>query len=323
MQMSRLDLHRFPAHVALILFAALLPLAIFAGSEWFTAPLQPNVEAAHLANELDRLLQIRIGETFTIAAFPSIRAFAASDPASRAQRSAVALNELQAWVAADLQVREAFVVDSQASVVLTTGKDWNQDWKTRSFIQTALTGKLDVSPVSHDVSEFSQYYAAPILDNRGNVAGALVARVAAQELWGAVNAASDPMGNSQAILVDDNGVRLADGGDATRILAALAPLTAEQQSRIIAGQTYGAQVTIVRATDLRRAADIVHSGALEMLNPADFGASAVGAQRMTTKPWTVVILSSENPPAKNLERYWVPLLAALAGSILASFLLVR
>jgi hypothetical protein len=307
----------------IILLAALVPLALLAGSELVTAPPAASVEATRLAQELDRLLQIRLRETFTIAAFPSIRAFAASDPTSRAQRSAVALNELQAWVAADSPLREVFVTDSQGKVILTTGKTWNQDWSVRAFINGALQGKLDVSPPSRDAGEFSEYYAAPVLDNRGDITGALVARLAAQELWEAVNAASDPNSGTFALLVDDNGVRLADGGDAARTLVALAPLNSEQQTRIVKEQTYGAQVTLLRTTNLTRPAQLIRSGSLDALSPNDFGVRAVSAQRLTTKPWTVLILVTGQSPVQTLTRFVVPLLAAIIGAGLAALLLSR
>jgi hypothetical protein len=313
----------FFLHFLLILLATVIPLFILYTLNSSAPPAYLDLAAANLSHQLDSLLQTRLRETFTIAAFPSLRAFASSDPASRPQRSAVALNELQAWVAADSEVREAFVVDGQAKVILTTGTDWNQDWSARAFIPAALSGKLDVSPVAHDVNEFSQYYSAPILDNGGSVVAALVARIAAQELWDAVNVASDPNAGTYAVVVDENGVRLADGGDATRIMAALAPLTPDEQTRIISGHTYGAQVNLVRATNLTRASELITSGALDSLRPGDFGVNGLAAQRLTTKPWTVLVLSTPSSLGQRLGRLWLPLLGAILGATLAALLLSR
>jgi Cache domain len=307
----------------ILLLVALVPLALIAYSDINAPQTPPIAEANSLAAELDSLLQLRLTETFTIAAFPSIRAFAATDPASRAERAAVALNELQAWVAADAPVREVFVVDAQGKTILSTGKDWNQDWSMREFVSAALAGKLDVSAVSHDVNEFSQYYAAPILDNRGSVAGALVVRIAAQELWGTVNAESDKSRGIYAVLVDENGVRLADGGDATLIMAALAPLPMEQQTRVTREYTYGAQVSLVRATNLDRAAELIRSGAEDTLAPSDFDVKSLAAQRLATKPWTVLVLSAAPPTGPILSRFFLPLLAAVLGAGLGALLLRR
>ena len=214
-------------------------------------------------------------------------------------------------------------MDKQANVILATGKDWNQNWSERAFVQAALAGKLNVSPVSHDADELSQYYAAPILDAGGGVTGGLVARIAAQELWDSVNAASDPNSGTFAVLMDENGVRLADGGDATRILAALAPLTPDLQKRVIAEQTYGAQVAIVRATNLPHAADDIHSGRLDSLDPGEFGVGAIAAQRLATKPWTVLVLSPAPSATQRFGQLMLPILAAIIGAAFASVLLSR
>jgi C4-dicarboxylate-specific signal transduction histidine kinase len=267
---------------------------------------------------LDRLFQLRLNETFTIAAFPSMRAFAASDPTTRAQRAAVALNELQAWVAADTQLREAFVVDLKGATILTTNKEWNQNWKTRPFIQNALAGKLDLSAPSRDLGEFSQYYAAPILDNRREIVGALVARIAAQELWSAVGSSA----SSYAVLTDENGVRLADGGDMSRNLVAWAALSPEKQNRVVSEQTYGSQVTLLRTTNFPHAEQLLTSGALNVILPADFGADAVGAQRLTSKPWTVLVIALTPSSSQTLSTFLLPLGAglflALVGALITS-----
>lgn len=314
----------FAIKFAAVFFASLIPLLILVGTDWFAPPPTPgSAEAARLAAELDRMLQIRLKETFTIAAFPSIRAFAALDVGSRGQRAAVALNELQAWVAADPQVRESFVLDRQGNVVLTTGKDSAQEWGSRAFVKSALGGKLDVSAVAHDAGEYSQYYSAPILGNSGDVAGALVARIAAQELWDAVNSAGAAQGGSFAFLVDENAVRLADGGDATRILEALGPLTADEQAQIVREHTYGDQVQILRATGLTRAAETIRSGSVDSLVPGDLDAAAVSARRLETKPWTVVIVSPSVSIAQHLSRFVLPFFAAVVLSTLAALLLSR
>lgn len=322
--MSSVRRRSFAIKLSAVLLAALVPLAILAGLEWFAAPpVAPNAEATRVADELDRMLQIRLKETFTIAAFPSIRVFAATEPTSKSQRATVALNELQAWVAADPQVREVFVLDRQATVVLTTGTGRGQDWGQRAFVKSPLAGKLDLSPIAHDAGEYSQYYSAPILDSSGNVAGVLVARIAAQELWDAVNSAGDADSGQFAFLVDENGVRLADGGDATRILQALAPLTPDVQARVIGERTYGDQVQILRATNLTHAAEAIRSGELDSLVPKDLDARAFGVQRLNTKPWTVIAVSPARSAASNWGVFVIPFIAAVVLSVAATFLISR
>ena len=311
----------FPLTFALILLASLIPLGMLAVFGWVRPPVAPQAEADRLALELDRLLQLRLTETFTIASLPSIRVFAASDPNARTARLTVASNELQAWVAADKPLREAFIVDTNGVSILSTESDWGQSWSTRAFVKQALAGKLDVSAPSRDSGEMSQYYAAPILDANGQVAGALVARIEAQEFWEPVSAASS--GQAFAVLVDENGVRLADGGDASRNLTALAPLTTDEQLRLLTEQTYGAQLTVLRMGQLSHAAELIRSGAVESLRASDFGASAMSSQVLTTKPWVVLVFSASTWPGDIVSGLVEPFIAALLAAALVSFLIRR
>ncbi len=311
----------FAFRFTLVLVAAIIPLGLLVGTGWVRPPVAPQTEANRVALELDNLLQLRLKETFTIASLPSIRVFAASTPQDRTQRLAVASNELQAWVAADKPLREAFVVDKQGVTILSTAQDWGQNWSARAFIKQALAGKLDISPPSRDVGEMSQYYAAPILDIDGSVAGALVARIEAQEMWGVVNAASS--GETYAVLVDENGVRLADGGDELRTMVALAPLTTQAQTQVLSEQTYGAQLTVLRMDHFTHAAELTRAGNLKSLTAGDFGASALSVQPLTIKPWVVLIFSTVPTPVDILTHLALPLLVALLGAAVAAFVLAH
>ncbi len=294
-----------------LLVAALLPLGVLLAVEVLNPPPAPQQKANRVAAEVDRLLKLRMSEVFTLAALPSARAYAASDPTDRVTRAPVAMNELQAFVTSDTEVREAFIVDTQGNALLGTGDAVKTTWGARTFVKRALAGQLDASPIVHEMNEFSQYYSAPILDNRGDIAGALVSRVAAQELWAVVNGAGDAASGEYAVLVDENGVRLADGGDMARNLVALAPLGADVQSRILQEQTYGTQVTVIRTTQFSRAQEIVSKGAPEGLQPGDLGVRALAIRRLSTRPWVVLYVLT--PPSLRdwLIRLLPPVLAAI------------
>lgn len=303
--MSKSFSRAFLLRLAILLGAALIPLFLFTA----LAPPPSNLKeiAQRTASEFDRLLQWRAQQVFTIAAFPSIRAFAASSPETRSQRAAVALNELQAWVAADTNVREALITNAQGIVIMTTLDGWNSDVSARHFVQEALRGQLAVSPIAQDRSEFSNYYAAPILDNQNEIAGALVIRVAAQEVWSVT-----PRGeNFYAVLSDENGVRLDDSGEPARRLASLAPLDAVRATEIINAQTYGAQLLAPRATNLVRAQQLLTQSKLNELRASDFDANAFAAQRLVTKPWVVLILAPQPTFAEIFARLLIPTLVAL------------
>lgn len=297
---------------------AFIPLSLFAA---FSTADTTNLReiAQQTAREYDRMIALRQQEVFSIATFPSVRAFTASSPETRSQRAAVALNELQAWVAADTNVREAFIVDQAGKVIMTTLEGWNQDISTRQFVQEALMGQIAVSPVAHDRDEFSNYYASPILNNEKNIAGALVIRVSAQELWSVT-----PHGERYyAVLSDDNGTRLDDTGDAARRLMTFGQLDAAREARIVKTQLYGTQVLQLRATNLERAQTLLTQGALDQIGPSDFGVSAIAAQRLVSKPWTVLIAEPPLGPADILVRFGIPILVAILAACGGTVILSR
>lgn len=303
---------------ALLLGVALIPALLLAA---LITPTSTHLKetAQRTANELDRLIQLRQQQVFTIAAFPSIRAFASSSPETRSPRAAVALNELQAWVASDTNVREVIMTDTQGIVIMATREGWNTDLSARKFVQEALSGQLVISPIAQDRGEFSTYYAAPILDNQKEIAGALVIRVAAQEFWDVT-----PRGeNFYAIISDENGVRLDDSGDPARRLAAFAPLDPERATHIVQEQTYGAQLPQIRATNLPRAQELVTQGALDQLDAFDLNADAMAAQRLQSKLWYVLVLAPQPTFVEIFSRLLIPTAAAFLLALGGALLLNR
>lgn len=310
--------HSFGMNLGVMLVIALVPVLLLTA---LTNPQSHNLKeiAQRTANELDRLLQLRAQQTFTIAAFPSIRAFAASSPETRSQRAAVALNELQAWVASDTNVRQVFITDAQGIVIMTTREGWNEDVSARQFVHDALRGQIALSGITKDQGEFSSFYAAPILNNSKEIAGALVIRVAAQEMWNVT-----PRGeNFYAVLSDENGVRLDDSGDATRRLASFGEMDAPRAKSIVNTQTYGAQLLAPRATNFIRAQELVTRGALDELTARDFDAGNFAAQRLLTKPWYVLIVVPQPAFVEILSRLLIPILAATLLAFCGAFLVTR
>jgi len=308
----------FWLRVLLLFIIALIPLVLFLA---LTAPNSSDLQqiAQRTANELDRLLTLREQQVFTVAAFPSIRAYASSKGAARAARAAVALNELQSWSASDKNVREAFIVDKNGAVSLTTLDAEGIDFSARRFVQDALAGQLAASPVARDRGEFSNYYAAPILDNSGDIAGALVARVAAQELWSVL-----PHGaNWYAVLSDENGVRLDDSGDPSRRLASFGGMDAVRATRILNEQTYGVELPQVRATQFNHAQQLLVQGALDQLRPTDFNADTFAAQRLTSAPWTVLVIAPQSTVPALAAQLVIPLIAALIVALIGALVLQR
>lgn len=309
---------RFWTHFGLLLVIALVPVLLYAAL-FAHDPVSLREIAERSAGELDRLIQLRQQQVFTIAAFPSIRAFAASPPATRSQRAAVALNELQSWVASDTMVREAFLVDQTGTVIMTTLEGWDSDLSARQFVREALAGQLAVSPVAKDRGEFSNYYASPVLDNEKEIAGALVIRVDAQELW---NVTPQGAGYS-AIISDENGARLDDTGSPAQRLKTLGALDSSRAARIAHTQLYGTQLPQLGATTLERAQQLLTQGSLDQLGAPDFDAGAIATQRLFAKPWTVIVLAPPTSFSKVLSDLVIPLATALVLAFTGALVLTR
>ncbi len=285
-------------HLSVIL--VLIAMAIVAGTFYLVdqnlraraladADAELGTRARTLAHAIDRTLEWRMGQVFTFAALPSFRGFATADENTIALRKAIALNELKAIVAADPAVRAASIVDASGTVALTTDGSMNVFWGDRAFVQEALAGHLFGSVPARDFGETVQYYSAPILDNRGEVSGALVVRVAAGELWGV---AASP---SNSFLVDENGVRIADWSPNPQILVALVPLAPQTAAGAMAEKRYGAEQAQIPATNLAPlAADISRESKAFTFRDAAGQNNRAAIQRLTTYPWTAVVFSSED-----------------------------
>lgn len=262
------------------------------------------------ADTLDRTLQIRMVEVLTFAALPSMRGFAASDPAARPGRAAIAQSELQSIVAADPSIRAASILDIGANVVLTTDGSMNANWGERAFVQEALAGHLNGSVPARDFGEVSQYYSAPLIDNAGKVAGALVVRVAVQEMWNALAAQRD------VVVVDENGVRLVDTSAAPQPFVALTPLAQNLMQQLALEKKYGSELMQIGATNWTELALAVQRNSTTPLAFRDSSGQTVYAapRRLKTNAWTVIALEPENAVLANAaDALWDGLKIGLVG----------
>lgn len=281
--------------VLLLVFALLLFAAMFLAAGILTrdraladADRELATRAQFFAHALDRTLQQRMIQVFTFAALPSLRGFAASDDAHRDARAAIARVELIAIVHADPNLRAASIVDKNGVVIMTTDDAMLANWRTRVFVREALRGHLHASAPAREGNAIVQFYSAPILDNAGEIAGALILRVDAQEMWNALAAPYDLM------VVDEIGVRLMDRSY-TQLFVALAPVPADLTAQPLAEKRYG-DISEIRATNLTELANAVQRGGAAQLvyRNANGRAIHVATRRITTNPWTVIASESED-----------------------------
>lgn len=275
------------------------------------------------ADRLDQLMRSRLIQVFTLAALPSMRGLAASDEAARAQRTVIAMAELRAITAADPNVRAASVVDNMGKVILTTDGSMNEQWGDRTFAREALAGRLSASPPSRDVGEISQFYSAPILDNVPNVAGALVLRVAVQEMWDMLQ------DRPNLFVVDDNGVIVADTTPAPTPFYAIAPLASGAIDNLAAEKHYGSELAQIRSRNLTALQNALARDATGAVYTDSNGATVHAAiSKLTTNSWRVVAFETEQVITAPAQHGWrnllfVGALSGLAGAIATALLMYR
>ncbi len=248
-----------------------------------------GTRAQLIANSIDLLLQNRMVEAFTFAALPSLRGFVTSDAETRPSRIAVAQSELQSIVAADPLITAASIVDTQGIVILTTDASMNADWIERAFVRQAMMGHLYASAPARDFDVVSEYFSAPILNNAGNVAGVLVVRVAVEELWSLLPNVFD------VLVLDENGVRIADSSMTPRIFAAIAPLSNDALARVLGEKRYGTEIVQIYVSPLPElASQLKGSNPLVSFPDASGKSMRAAIRRIGTNPWTVVAMTRED-----------------------------
>jgi C4-dicarboxylate-specific signal transduction histidine kinase len=226
----------------------------------------------------------------TLAALPSLRAFVASDESARPARLAVAQSELQAIVSSDDNLRAATIVGANGVVVLTTDDSMNADWSARAFVREGLLGHLYASAPTRDGGETSQYYAAPLIDNFGNVAGALVLRIAAQEMLNGFYL----LGN--VLILDENNVRIVDTTPLPQLYAAITPLSGDTLARLLAERHYGADVALLRVVPFPELLSQIqpHRAAQTILRDPNSVTYLAAIQPLAINPWSIVFLTRDD-----------------------------
>lgn len=269
----------------------------------------------------DRTLQTRLNEAFTFSALPSLRGFTISDDDSRPARMAAAQFELRAIVSADPVIRAAAIVDHKGKVLLSSDDSMNADWSNRAYVREGLLGHPSASAPAHEAEESVQYYASPIIDNFGNIGGVLVLRVLAQEIWDAL------IYTPNVVVVDENGVRIANSFTPQQLFTALAPLSNDVMARVTEDKLYGAEVPEIRVVPfpelsaqlrLRRVTQTV------LRDPS--GVSyLVAIQPLESNPWSVVLLARDDAlgfvNAGNLETLGLGALGGLLFAVIVYFAL--
>jgi methyl-accepting chemotaxis protein len=205
-----------------------------------------NSDALIVTSAIDDWHARRFHDLQVVAGMPAVQrvvaagSVAAADPKD-VQMVQDALNSLQA---ASPEVDSVALVEpNQAEFFLSSDKaTLGQKQPQRDYIQAALKGNQFVSGVtiSTVTNKPSIFHSAPIKDASGKVIGAIRTRSNLEVVSAAVDAARGRVGaGGTGVLVDGNGLVIANGVDAGWLLRPVVPLKPEVEQALLKGSQWG------------------------------------------------------------------------------------
>jgi hypothetical protein len=129
--------------------------------------------------------------------------------------------------------------------------------------------------------------------------------------------------NWYAVWTDEYGVRLDDTGDPARRVTSFGAMDAARAADIAQSRRYGAEMPLLRSTNLERAQELVTLGALDQLRASDLNASAAAYRRLVSKPWTVFVLAEPFFSLATITNYLIPVLVAFILALVGASFLAR
>lgn len=289
------------------LLAALAPLAIVvradlrALQEAVTVSAQRALyaSATQTAQGVEGFLGANLASVSALARLPALVDFAAADPARQAQERARVVRVLDSLVLRDrIYLRGYALLDPGGRVLAWAGDHppevdvADRDW----FTVPLQSGLPFVSPVELDAAaEAHLVFSAPVLGPRREPMGVLCADFGAAVLQSLVARSGGALGpGSFAVLVDENGLALAQGDAPTPAPRLAVPLAPERAAALVAASRLPRALAERPDDALLGAADLAAASGQDpffraRLQPG--GHDAAGALvALGAMPWRVVAL---------------------------------
>jgi signal transduction histidine kinase/ActR/RegA family two-component response regulator len=294
-----------------------------------------GARADELVAELDAFHREHLSAIERLGWLPAMREFVVAPADARAAARGPALSSCAALRDNDPELRAVVFLGTDGRVLLSTDpRGRGIDLSFRRYVREGLKGRPAISDLFISVSRSGEpepliAYVAPAFARPGELAGLLVMYVRADSFWRKVGAFNDRAGQgSYAVVLDDFGVRIADGlrpAYVFRPAGRLDPGLVEQMigERRFGDKTWSFLDTVINQPEqfgLARMAALPGPRRLERLVADGSGAiTLAAARRMTATPWTVFVLVPEEavmgPPGRLTGR----LLWLGAGGSLVAF----
>ncbi|HMG56116.1 MAG TPA: PAS domain S-box protein, partial [Kofleriaceae bacterium] len=161
------------------------------------------------------------------------------------QLAAAQANRLHSHLTVDTAVRGIAVIGPDRRVVAATEPALaHRELGRSSYLRDALVGTTAISDIfvaEHEVGDVPTIgYASPVRGATGNVIGAVVFWIRADALWELAQQANGRSGaGSFAVILDHDGIRLADTGSPGLVFHPAGPLASTVVDRLVAEQRFG------------------------------------------------------------------------------------
>jgi PAS domain S-box-containing protein len=293
--------------------------------------------ATQAASDIDRRLQTTLDAVRADAQSPEFFAVLALPPEERQTSSllSAAQGALVALRRRDPALLDSYALLDASGVILadTYAPDIGQDRSGRDYFQSArANGAPSISTLAFSGTEgaLSVYFASPVRNAAGALLGVLRARYKAEFIQQLVTRQKDRLGPlAQCLLLDEQGLRIADTGAPTENMAPMTPLDPARLEGLIASRRTTPELgrrTANRSSELRllmeRARQERQSPFFEAkLRDTDPERTQLASVALSMQPWLLLTglpLSESRVGAQQQARNAIALLAGFAALVIVA-----
>lgn len=249
---------------------------------------------------------------------------------------ATALNTLKTLTAKSPDYETVALVDRGGTIILSSADaDIGTNMAVREYFVEALAGNANISDplISLVTNKPVQVFASPVKDEQGNVLGIIRARLSLATLQRFVESDLGVEGpGSFAMLLDENGIRLADSRSKTDksildklLYRAIAPLPAEVDKQLVAEQRFGrsaaTKVEVLPLSELATAITNKQVSGIDTKVDLDNQPYRAAYSNLTYKPWRYVLVAPASTFTEVADRTVFMVIAASLIALVAAFIL--
>ena len=198
---------------------SLLPIAaLITYNDWASRKIVYNMkigevknQVGKLAKSIDRELSLKREKLVSLSdnctRIINRKAASATSPSIKSR--------LKIFIKRLSRSESVFVLDTNGDIVVTNADGIQiRNYVGRNFFKEAMRGDIFISEPALEQGKEYIYYSAPIRNYEKKIAGILVMRCQAEELWKLIEEEKDYLGKgSLCILTDGYGVRIAHATD--------------------------------------------------------------------------------------------------------------